>query len=329
MAGWPGGGSWVTPGLLLQRLRWLEVYGRQARKTLSESRSQSLDKGGALSMAPSMTPSLGNETQSMETSEEAHMMMAGETSKPKDIESELLPAADISVRGVTVEKVYLHRVNNPKSSSAGKKTKKSANIVFTLLGIQIGEQYWNNIEFQISRRPDGMLMFILDRYGCWPQCLNQWPDCAIKNKHDPYFRQVRLPVYQPGQSKAANSCDFNKLDDPSRQLLAGLINSTEEFHSLTLDDGRLNNDSRTAAHAAWGKYIRESITLAVNLDVIQNALLQLKEHELVQGRRHLRESQTDLDNGILIYPASMVLSDLDHMSRDSLQSLLDPQYQLK
>jgi len=323
VAGWPGGGSWVTPGLLLQRLRWLEVYSRQAKKTLSESRSPSLDKSNTVSMASSM----GNETQSLEIGEEANMMLAGETSKPK--ESDILPAADISARGVAVNKVYLHRVTNPNSSSAGKKSKKRANIVFTLLGVQVGKQYWNNIEFQISRRPDGMLTFMLDRYGCWPQCVKLWPDCAIKKKHDPYFRQIRLPVYQSRQSKAANGCDFKKLDDPSRQLMAALINSTEEFHTLTLDDGRLNNKARIAAHAAWGKYIQKNISSAVNLDGIKNALLQLKEHGMVQGRPQVRESQTNLDSDVLIYPASMVLSDLDHMSGVSLKSLLDPQYQLK
>ena len=337
VAGWPGGSSWVTSGLLLKRIRWLEMYNRQAKELSSELQTQPMISNNSENMQ-----SLSNDillSQSRDSFSDTTMMMVDPESSIKVDNSST--SSDVVNKGVHIGKVYLQLVTHPEFPKGPKNKRNQGKIAFTLLDVQVGERYWNNIHFEISRSPNGLVTFILDNYACWPQCADKWPDCAIKQVGDPAFRKIRLIMDQSQQGNVAGYCNFEELGNNLRRLMAGLIDNTIEFHSKTVNDRRLSRRQKSADHATWRKYLVDSVAKANAGHAIDSELRGVKATGIWVGKPAKSNSNSDIKSTQPIYPASTVLRDLtgnnaDKGSVDSAyitkqlqETLLNPHYQLK
>jgi len=99
-------------------------------------------------------------------------------------------------------------------------------VTLTLDHVSTPDRDFHTLQFVIITAPEGYDILRLDSYGCWPSCVEVWPECAWQ---DPLFEQSKRLHFprRPSsdvfwESSNPTACQHVSLD-PTGQRLAGML----------------------------------------------------------------------------------------------------------
>ena len=161
------------------------------------------------------------------------------------------PALDID--GLQAESVFVQWLNNPVLKSAGRR--RHAEIVFNLLNVRHEDQTWDNLQFNVKYERDQSMSLSLDRYGCWPHCIAEWPDCTELSHHDPYSRYIRFR-FKPDENGSLvadqhGNCQLESLKAGNRSLIEALLANLDKIHATTESGRNLERRNNLEWYNNW------------------------------------------------------------------------------
>ncbi len=289
VAGWPGGEAWVTPGRLLKRLQWLRGFGRVAKSGKNDTAEQML--------AENMQT--GNSPVAMA---EVDAVRSGQASDKSGAAS------------MSVDTVYVSKLDNPVSKKGTDnraiKQRNRSTMMLQLDRLVLEGKQWRNWMFRVVAEYDGSTVLTLNRYDCWPDCLDVWPDCARVDRHDNYSRQMTFnlkPKDSSNGKKNAGSCSLEDLSPNDRLLLEAIAGNLTELYSLASSDARLRNPVKRKAYDAWHSVFSDldntsQITLAVVPDDGDNSVNMMRNPDMAEMPEATRlfdesESESESESG--------------------------------
>ena len=73
--------------------------------------------------------------------------------------------------------------NTVRASSATLRYARPLSLVFTLTDVEFEERFWNTLTVNFVKHKTGGYALRLNSTDCWPECLNEWPECTWDNSH--------------------------------------------------------------------------------------------------------------------------------------------------
>ncbi len=282
VAGWPGGNAWVTPGRLLKRLQWLRKSAR-------------MDKVGSDS-APAMDSDNMLSTDKIVQKLESNLRVSSKT-------------LNNDAQVIAVDNVFISKLDNPEiktkfanRNDEGKSSSRSL-IMFQLENLQYQNRQWRNWMFRLILESDGSAALSINRYDCWPDCLEVWSECSQRVRGDEYARQVVLGLRstenKPGKTRR---CQLRDLAQEDQSLVEAIIGNLVNLHSFAGNDVRLKNPVKKKAYDAWQPVLamlQSNHRTPVDLIRTDSKPASLKRELLVtQDMQGMRDEEGMLDKAV-------------------------------
>lgn len=131
------------------------------------------------------------------------------------------------------------RVGNPRLDA-----------IIALENVQTPDQFFHTLSFHLFSPDDESLELRLDAYGCWPDCINQWPECAW-NEGTSDEKMIVFPLRR-GRDENID-CHYESLSVTDKSMVNALWKSIPSVLAHVADsDTRGRNVSNLQS---WGKRI--------------------------------------------------------------------------
>ncbi len=163
--------------------------------------------------------------------------------------------------GLRVDQVFLDRAqpldnvgpNNPS-------------MAFTLAGVSMGKSHWHNLQVQLVNLQGVQYQLVLQRYNCWPDCLNYWPECSNRSEREPYFRSVRIKLevntLDSDAKQQRGICHIDDLETDDANMVMAIWRSLPELAEAVKDDRKLSRKKLHKNFNLWRKHFDKAQALA-------------------------------------------------------------------
>ena len=128
-------------------------------------------------------------------------------------------SADVTTSDYTAESAHIRWANH---RGDGYQNTLSA----TLQTVQGPESLHQTLGFTLRRETNGNIALRLHRYGCWPECVDPWPECSWRNAATPPDLSVSFPFARQ-HSNDDIDCHYNSLTQADQQRIDALWNSID------------------------------------------------------------------------------------------------------
>ncbi len=98
----------------------------------------------------------------------------------------------------------------------------NANVRLVFQDVRFGQRHWPVFSAWYRIIGDEEPVLWLHNQDCWPDCLQQWPDCAWRNDQDPVGRTISIPSLGVQGNKNA-ACHVAGLSDDEAAMVDGLL----------------------------------------------------------------------------------------------------------
>ncbi len=252
VAGYPGGFSWIDGGLLEKRIELLKSIFLHSRGTVDlmkvrEARSSWLKEG-----------------------EEARVQY---NDKLKKILANAAPDQLI------VEAVFLHNVN--RSFKQG----KNPSFKLSLLGVHLGNKYWEGITYQMGRNKRKGSDFVkIKSNDCFPACIDNFKNFS------PTKYGVEVIKYDPFNPSVDKKNISTKLSSDERLLMKRLVQLVHFLPTSAVSGSKKFEKSGPENHEAWLDWLRKRQEVAEFKSVIDKSGMEDEPVKIVNDAK----AQVDL-----------------------------------
>lgn len=104
-----------------------------------------------------------------------------------------------------------------------RKKGKKLDAIFALENVQTPNGFYHTVSFHIMSQGPTHFQLTVDSFGCWPDCIQDWPECAWQNQQSRHELSVVLPLRR-GRD-AGLDCHYDSLDEQDKALLDTLWKS--------------------------------------------------------------------------------------------------------
>lgn len=108
----------------------------------------------------------------------------------------------------------------------GNRNKKNLNATIALANVQTPTQQFHTLSFSVNSRRDEDITLKIDSFGCWPDCFEQWPECAWV---DTTSQEKSLVFPLTRRSDEQLQCHFDSLSATEQELIKSLMASLPLF----------------------------------------------------------------------------------------------------
>jgi len=103
------------------------------------------------------------------------------------------------------------------------------NIYITLDHFRTDEQLYQNFQFSLATNGQEPINLRLETFGCWPSCVQQWPECAWTDEHFAERKTLVFPMVERN-SRALSAgrqfaCHRDSLNDAEKIMVSALWRS--------------------------------------------------------------------------------------------------------
>ncbi len=214
-------------------------------------------------------------------------------------------------------------------------------LILTLQNLQTTTEFFPVFSFHLKADNGSEPQLELSSYGCWPDCVTQWPDCSWQDNIDTSRKTLVFPLSGAGE-KADFQCHFEALTTTEKTLVRKLMNNAPLLLSEALDTHREFSEKQKAALEQWQKLFKKHQTqfttpsldlTSGNIDISEKwqrskasrqtaAPLAPGLHSLSELDAQLRTEGLTLAQVLLPGIDSHLLSGLEHLSQKSLSAQL-------
>ena len=224
VAGWNEGAAFITPGHLLNRFQVMRQL----------TRNVPADK--VLVVDPMDGQSMNTDTVDRQSTNIQSMVRQSTDRQPKRRTSVLSGSSPETA--ITASALHLQSVRENKNS--GKR-----NLEIVLDHLQTPEKSFHHVRFTIEKKRDEPIMLLLSTYSCWPDCVEDWPECARTDKHFTSARHIVMPWAASGDQRWSDAfdhrCQFDNLNLTEQRLVATLWAELPSMLSQGIQTFRVQN----------------------------------------------------------------------------------------
>ncbi len=94
--------------------------------------------------------------------------------------------------------------------------------IIALENVQVSGQFFHTISFHLRSNNEQSLELALDSYGCWPDCIQRWPECAWQNEIAPNNKSLVFPVGPYKRVAKSKQCHYQSISKAEQALVNGL-----------------------------------------------------------------------------------------------------------
>ncbi len=124
----------------------------------------------------------------------------------------------------------------------------------TLQHVTGPSSFHNTLGFTLQREPDGSIVLRLQRFACWPECVEPWPACSWRNAATPPSLTVSFP-FSRQHSNSDLDCHYTSLAENDQLMVDALWNSIDTIVSaLAASPRALKFDN---AMRDWQQWLQE------------------------------------------------------------------------
>ena len=184
--------------------------------------------------------------------------------------SELAPPDDSTLR-VSGVNLNLVRPANKKPRSE---------IVFTLSEVEFNGEYRDTLNVRYIKHKNGYATR-LSSTGCWPKCVNAWPECALQNK----FGHITLSL-ELAQNE--QHCMYKGLEDKDKKLAHALWMILDDLYAAAIHDPKMSRPNVARNYRQWQKPVDEVLAElptsifyddAVTLEIVPRPIIDVTLRE--------------------------------------------------
>jgi len=128
--------------------------------------------------------------------------------------------------------------------------KKKLAAAIALENVQTPQGNFHTVSFHVTSKNDNDLEIILDSFSCWPDCIDQWPECAWVDDRSGQ-KSVVFPLRR-GQNKQVD-CHYDSLTSPEQALINAIYVSVPDLIEQVSDKAR--NAKQKASIQRWQERI--------------------------------------------------------------------------
>ena len=85
---------------------------------------------------------------------------------------------------------------------------------------------YHHVRFSLEKSVDQPILLQLDSYSCWPDCIEQWPECAWADEHFKAAKHVSFPWVNKRSNwwsaQHDHQCHYQALSNDEQQLVSSL-----------------------------------------------------------------------------------------------------------
>lgn len=238
---------------------------------------------------------------------------------------------------------------------------------FALTNVTLNDRQWHTVGFRVFNATDNnkdrknnnrkqasdtaqpTYALMLHSFSCWPDCVEQWPECASKSRTEPDKRSLIFPVSGDWKKK---QCHYQALNESDKALVNALRYNLQEIFKLAMANIPAKRQHILQSTSPWADTIEKvsaayrqahknnnkntppELTLKpvntpdpfVEADFISDSLLagQLTRDQLLQSWNKLAATHSDTTLARVLL-ATPPLTDIDPLSLPELLSDLSSQ----
>lgn len=106
-------------------------------------------------------------------------------------------------------------------------------VYLTLDHLQTPDHYFHTLQFGLVIREGKPASLRLESYGCWPDCVSQWPDCAWVDRHEERSKTLVFPRRELADKFWASdhgvACHYRSLTEGEKDMVGVLWSSAESL----------------------------------------------------------------------------------------------------
>ena len=139
----------------------------------------------------------------------------------------------------------------------------------------------------------------LDRYGCWPHCIAEWPECTELSHHDSYSRYIRFR-FKPDENGTLvadqhGNCQLESLKAGNRSLIEALLANLDKIHAATESDRNLERGNNREWYNSWQPLLSRFSTEAKKHLLYKNSNSPISESAVASSADQLT---TPVENAV-------------------------------
>ncbi len=155
---------------------------------------------------------------------------------------------------LSVAQVFLREVRDPKH---GKGKKKFSYFSLTLSDVSLGDRHWHSITTLYGYAAKNKQYSLrLNSHGCWPDCLQEWPECSNITGDESASRTLAITLKSDRNKKY---CAYDSLTTADKKLINTLWHSLPPLYELIKENPKLDRHKTQKAYSAWAPHV-EKIT---------------------------------------------------------------------
>ena len=140
----------------------------------------------------------------------------------------------------------------------GNSNKERLSAIIALEHAQTPDNYFHTLSFELVSQAPGMLEINIDTFSCWPECIENWPDCSLQQKNSD-ARRLIFPLDR--KSGVERNCHYESIGEVERQLVNSLFASLPDLFDLL--SAQATNKRLTKLVDSWRKRMPD-ITTRIN-----------------------------------------------------------------
>ncbi|MEM7259650.1 MAG: DUF1800 family protein, partial [Pseudomonadota bacterium] len=129
-------------------------------------------------------------------------------------------------------------------------TPDQLDLTLTLQDFYTATNHFSTYSFHLKSRQNKPPRLELNTFGCWPDCLELWPECAWQDDLNPARKTLAFEVHGPGKSESLQ-CHNASVSDAERTLVSSLLNSAADLTTRASATSRYFSDDQQHALQQW------------------------------------------------------------------------------
>ncbi len=176
-----------------------------------------------------------------------NLYCAGNISLP--LEQTRLPSVQPSLVTPQASSVHIHWVR-------WKEKTDKLDLTLTLQNLHTDSRTSPVFSFHLKSKNGGEPTLELNSFGCWPECVSQWPDCSWTDPDSPDRKSMVFPMSGAAANKNLK-CHYDSLTQTEEKLVYSLMASAPSLLKEAVSSHRPIRPEKRQAIAQWQKLFKK------------------------------------------------------------------------
>ncbi len=182
-------------------------------------------------------------------------------------------------------------------------------LTLTLQDFYAQGKYYPTYAFHLHSEQGRSPRLEVNSFGCWPDCVEQWPDCAWTNNHSQSRKTLAFPL-KGAVGNRTLECHYQSITEQERQIIESLYKNAPALLKEAVTSPRQFSHSQKTAIEHWINILDKN-----SLEIQQ----QFKDRSAIIIDENVRQPEKPLQTPVSLQPYSQSLTEVEkHLANAKL-----------